>query len=112
KELGLKIIVRKYYDVMGAYGAAVIARPKMGEKRLNSNFKGIGIVCRDYSTASFDLGDCVNNCEIIAHKACREMLARSGGRCGKWSARTPVSSAYSYNSFVLQTFRSMKTTTF
>jgi predicted CoA-substrate-specific enzyme activase len=93
KELGLKVIVPEYYDVMGAYGAAVMVRAKMAEKGSKSSFKGFGIVSKKYTTKSYDCGDCANHCEIVEIISGSEILARWGGRCGKWSARTPVNSA-------------------
>ena len=92
KELGLKIIVPEYYDVMGAYGAAVMTRAKMAESGTESSFKGFEIASKDYATESFDCGDCANHCEIIEIKSVGEILARWGGRCGKWSAKIPVNS--------------------
>ena len=75
KELGLKIIVPEYYDVMGAYGAAVMTRAKMAESGTESSFKGFEIASKDYATESFDCGDCANHCEIIEIKSVGEILA-------------------------------------
>jgi predicted CoA-substrate-specific enzyme activase len=86
EELGVKIIVPEYYDVMGAYGAAIMAKSRMEGERGNSRFKGLDVASKVYITGSFNCSDCTNQCEIIEIKSGNEILARWGGRCGKWSA--------------------------
>lgn len=85
-ELGMEVVVPKYYDVMGAYGAAVMARARKMEEGGKSSFKGFDIVGKNYVTESFECHDCPNNCEIVEIRSDKEILARWGGRCGKWSA--------------------------
>ena len=39
-----------------------------------------------YRSSSFECKGCSNLCEIVEIKAGNELLARWGGRCGKWDA--------------------------
>lgn len=84
KALDLKVIVPRYHHVMGAIGAALLAKnfvSKTGEK---TRFKGFAASEVDYRTASFLCGGCANNCEIVKIEVQGEVLAHWGGRCGKW----------------------------
>jgi hypothetical protein len=38
----------------------------------------------DYATRSFECPGCPNLCEVVEIRVGREVLARWGGRCGKW----------------------------
>ncbi|MDP4091788.1 MAG: acyl-CoA dehydratase activase [Bacillota bacterium] len=84
--LGKKVIIPEYYDVMGAYGAALIAKRKM-EKSIDTNFKGFDACLRDYSARSRECSGCSNVCEVIELFSNDELLASWGDRCGKWSSR-------------------------
>ncbi len=85
KALGLKVIIPGHYDVMGAIGAAVLSRLAMQEKEsLLSNFRGFALSELDYETATFQCDGCSNICEIINLSLDGKLLARWGGRCGRW----------------------------
>jgi hypothetical protein len=47
--LNTKIIIPQYYDVMGAFGAALIAREKMHQKEYRTSFGGFDISKRDFT---------------------------------------------------------------
>jgi len=83
--LGLAVEVPLYFDVMGAVGAALIARDTV-EKQGFSRFKGFEIAGADYRAGTFECQGCPNCCEIIEIKEGEEILARWGDRCGKWSS--------------------------
>jgi predicted CoA-substrate-specific enzyme activase len=85
KELGKKIIIPKYYDVMGAYGAALIAKENALEGGGRTKFYGFESAEKDYSARSMECHDCSNMCEIIEIFSNGESIARWGDRCGKWS---------------------------
>jgi len=42
-----------------------------------------------YRTSSFNCGGCSNNCEIVKIMVEGDVLARWGGRCGKWELDLP-----------------------
>ncbi len=86
RAIGKKIVIPKYHDVMGAYGAALIAKEKMEKASNTTNFYGFGTVDNEYKARSIECNDCSNLCEVIEITSNGEVLARWGDRCGKWSA--------------------------
>jgi len=93
KALNMEIIVPEYYHIMGAIGAAIMARFSMEEKN-KSAFRGFALSELKYEASTFNCDGCPNICEIVNLSLDDELLARWGGRCGKWedleieSART------------------------
>jgi len=85
KETGHKIIVPEYYRVMGAIGAALLAKEEMELNPRKSAFYGIDLVEKNYRTSGFECDGCPNHCEIIEIKVDGQIIARWGDRCGKWS---------------------------
>ena len=84
KALGLEVVVPQHHGVMGALGAALLARAQV--KDTSTAFLGLAVSEKDHSSRSFCCPDCANNCEIV-ELACEEaVVARWGDRCGKWSA--------------------------
>jgi predicted CoA-substrate-specific enzyme activase len=81
--LGCEIIVPKYYNVMGAVGAALLAYEKV--KKINkTNFRGFKLLENNYLTRSFECKGCANVCEILEFRIDDKPVARWGGRCDKW----------------------------
>ncbi|MGI6658562.1 MAG: acyl-CoA dehydratase activase [Dethiobacteraceae bacterium] len=83
KELGLEIYIPEYFAVMGAIGAALLAKEATKEKQ-KTNFRGFAVSTTDYQASSFECKGCPNHCEIVNISADGQLLARWGGRCGKW----------------------------
>ena len=83
KYLGLEVIVPKYYGVMGAIGAAILARGA-SRKKGKTSFKGFNIQEINFKTSSFECKGCSNACEVVQFYENSELLARWGDRCGKW----------------------------
>ena len=83
KALGLQVIVPQYFGVMGAIGAALLAKSNAKEKQ-NTSFRGFAVSEMDYQASSFECQGCPNLCEIVNIAVDGEVLARWGGRCGKW----------------------------
>lgn len=79
--LDCRVIVPKHHMVMGAYGAALLAKEA---NVTGSRFRGNAVLTRQHFTRGILCGDCPNNCEIIEIVDTEEMLGRTGGRCGKW----------------------------
>lgn len=82
KELNYEIIVPKYFKVMGAIGAALLALEKKIKK---TRFKGFNMASIELTSLSFTCSDCANYCEIVVIKRENEIVARWGSRCGKWN---------------------------
>jgi len=87
KALGLELTIPKEYDVMGAFGAALIARRKMtGERNPVTRFNGFDAANRIYETRSFECSGCPGLCEVVELRTDGRVQARWGDRCGKWSS--------------------------
>ncbi len=81
--LKAEIVIPEYFAVMGAIGAALLAKDEVQDGRKTS-FKGFEAAELDYKTSSFNCGGCSNNCEITKIAVEKEVLAYWGSRCGKW----------------------------
>ena len=90
KMLGLKLIVPEHYQVMGAWGAALLARQKVVSGESSSvSFRGIGeIAGSSYTPKGFICSRCANNCEISELYIDGELVSRWGSRCGRWESLT------------------------
>jgi predicted CoA-substrate-specific enzyme activase len=84
KELGMEIIVPRNYDVMGAIGAAMLAREEK-KKTGTTRFLGFGLTNQSFITRSFECDKCSNKCEVVEFLRENTAVARSGDRCGRWS---------------------------
>jgi len=82
--LGTSIIVPEHYDVMGALGAAILARRAVARSG-GTQFKGFHAIRDDFRTKSFDCQGCPNMCELVQIMAGHRVVARWGDRCGKWA---------------------------
>jgi predicted CoA-substrate-specific enzyme activase len=83
KALDLEVIVPEYYHVMGAIGAAILARLSMREER-ESAFRGFALSELQFEAQTFTCDGCPNICEVVNLSLDGALLARWGGRCGKW----------------------------
>lgn len=88
RALGMKITIPKHHDVMGAYGAALIARQaSMTSAGFRTKFHGFHIANNEYGARSIECRDCSNQCEVVEILSNGQGIARWGDRCGKWSNR-------------------------
>jgi predicted CoA-substrate-specific enzyme activase len=81
EELEQEILVPPHHEVMGAIGAAIVAREEHAEV---TRFKGFDVSETCYETATFTCQGCPNQCEIAQLKQDGKILACWGGRCEKW----------------------------
>lgn len=86
KELGCKVHVPEYYDVMGAIGAGILAREYILENKKKTNFKGFEITDFAFKTSSFECDGCPNHCEIVNIYENEKLIARWGYQCARWEA--------------------------
>ena len=84
EELDLEVIVPKYYHLMGAIGAAMLAKEEV-QRKGSTSFKGLGISGFEYTTKSFLCDGCPNSCEIVRIFVQDDLIASWGSRCGKWN---------------------------
>lgn len=97
RALGKQLIIPEYHAVMGAYGAALMAKQaRLKNPDFKSRFYGFSSLNRDYKAKSMECQGCSNSCEVIGIYSDGEVIARWGDRCGKWSEKrvgdTPPSS--------------------
>lgn len=82
--LNMEVQVPLNYDVMGAIGAAILAKEEV-RKKGKTSFKGFSIGRLDHNVNGFECEGCSNRCEIVEIKSNNRILARYGDKCGKWS---------------------------
>jgi len=85
KELGEKVIIPEHHKVMGAIGAALLAKEESENTGKETSFRGFDLVDKEYRTKGFECDDCPNQCEVIEIFIEDELIARWGDRCGKWA---------------------------
>lgn len=83
RELGIPVIVPRYFNVMGAVGAAQLAREEV-MRTGKSNFKGFAITSLEYLTSSFECDGCSNACEVVEINEQGRVIGRWGNRCPRW----------------------------
>jgi predicted CoA-substrate-specific enzyme activase len=83
KLLGVKLIIPKHYDVMGAYGAALLAREETEKPDRKTTFCGIENIHRDFSARSMECNGCPNMCELVSIFSNGRLVAHWGNRCDK-----------------------------
>ncbi len=94
KALNLPVTVPPYFDVMGAVGAALLAKDAVS-RRGPTRFRGFGVTESCFRTGSFECAGCPNLCEVVEVVREEEVIARWGDRCGKWSAASGQQAAIS-----------------
>ena len=82
--LGFEVVVPPHFDVMGAIGAAMLAQRWAASGRENTAFAGWDVPEQAYSTVSWECDGCPNTCEVVEVACDSKVVARWGGRCGKW----------------------------
>ncbi|MGB4701602.1 MAG: acyl-CoA dehydratase activase [Syntrophomonadaceae bacterium] len=87
KYLNTKVTVPPHFAVMGAIGAALLAKEAYAKKK-GTNFKGFNLRDIKFVTNSFECKGCSNACEVVQFFQNGELLARWGDRCGKWELQT------------------------
>ncbi|MBL8045270.1 MAG: hypothetical protein JNL09_01945 [Anaerolineales bacterium] len=82
--LGVTIHVPPHHEVMGAIGAAMLAREAVQRTGQATHFKGFTAGALHYKTVSFECRHCSNHCEIVQVSVDNKPVARWGGRCNRW----------------------------
>jgi len=84
RALGTPVLVPEYHHIMGAIGAAQLAREEMERGDKNTRFKGFHITSMEYQTGSFECNGCPNACEIAEIIENGKIIGRWGSRCNRW----------------------------
>jgi predicted CoA-substrate-specific enzyme activase len=87
--LGIKVVVPEHYNMMGAIGAAIIAKEKV-EKVGRTNFKGFDLAESIFLSTSFECEGCSNGCEVVKIQENESTIGCFGDRCGKWGNKLTV----------------------
>jgi predicted CoA-substrate-specific enzyme activase len=85
KELGLKIVIPRYFNVMGAIGAALYARKQIQRSGQATRFKGYRQLTLTLSPTQFECEGCGNRCEIVRIEQGQKTIAIWGDKCGRYS---------------------------
>ncbi len=85
KELRHEIIIPRYYNVMGAIGAALLAKDYLEKNGYQTRFSGFEITDVNFVPKTFDCNGCPNACEVIEVTREDTVIARWGDKCGKWT---------------------------
>ncbi|MDK2821856.1 MAG: hypothetical protein PWP31_1821 [Clostridia bacterium] len=78
-----EITIPRHFSVMGALGAALLARDYI-KNNPGTKFKGFEVSEENFEADSFVCEGCSNLCEIVNIKEEGKLIARWGSRCGKW----------------------------
>lgn len=85
REIGHEVIIPEHYNVMGAIGAAILARNHIRSSSAGSGFRGFEADTIDFTPTSFECDGCDNSCEVIRVDMNKKTIAMWGDRCGKWA---------------------------
>lgn len=84
RTLQQEVIVPPHFDVMGAIGAALLARDEVLSSGQPTKFRGFEIAQVEYAVNTFECHDCANACEIVVIEMDGAPVATWGSKCGKW----------------------------
>ena len=86
EQVAHSVIIPKYYNVMGAIGAALLAKNQLEESGGKTAFKGFDCIDLEFTPKSFECSGCANACEVIKVLIDGKVAAMWGDKCGKWSS--------------------------
>lgn len=93
QKLGMPVIVPKQHSVMGAWGAALLAKQWHKRSGKETNFRGVNKISSfECIPRTFSCADCSNFCEVNELYIESKLVSRWGSRCEKW-ANLELSSA-------------------
>lgn len=85
RELKMEIIVPRYYDVMGAIGAALLAWKHWERTGSGTRFRGFNRLNTELRPSMFECQGCSNGCEVIRVEQEGMTIAVWGDKCGRYS---------------------------
>jgi predicted CoA-substrate-specific enzyme activase len=80
-ELEVSLVIPKYFDVMGAIGAAKLVKKAKPSKTL---FRGFDLPRKSCSTRGFECGECGNQCEVVELLVDHQVVACWGDLCERY----------------------------
>jgi predicted CoA-substrate-specific enzyme activase len=82
--LETSVIVPEYHKVMGAFGAAILAKERVERTALASKFRGFQTGNEPIESRSFNCRDCDNLCQVTVLYSGDQQLGCFSDRCGKY----------------------------
>lgn len=83
--LQMPVYIPPNHDVMGAVGAAILAREKTMNTQGKTRFKGFSVSCSDFQSRSFICSGCPNQCDVVSVLENQKAIGFFGDRCGKYN---------------------------
>lgn len=84
KELETEIIIPEYYNVMGAWGAAILAKENREKTGKASMFKGKADVMGEWNSKNAVCSGCENRCALTEIYLDENKVGSIGSRCGQF----------------------------
>lgn len=82
--LQLPVFIPQHHEVMGAIGAALLAREKIQQDKSKTRFKGFLVSSSDFQSKSFICNGCPNCCEVVTVLENQQPIGFFGDRCEKY----------------------------
>ncbi|NLN65800.1 MAG: 2-hydroxyglutaryl-CoA dehydratase [Clostridiaceae bacterium] len=82
--LQMPITIPQHHEVMGAIGAAILAREKIQQEDRTTKFKGFSVSTSAFQSKSFICNGCTNQCEVVSVMENQKAVGFFGDRCEKW----------------------------
>jgi hypothetical protein len=83
--LGEEISVPQNFKVMGAIGAAILAKENIEKNNTSTKFNGFDLTDIDFVSKSFECTGCPNRCEVVKILGSKKIIGFFGGRCERWN---------------------------
>ncbi len=88
KILEKQVLIPEHYEVMGAFGAALLARKQFNQQNMTTTFKGCSRIKEmAFQVNCFTCGECVECCQVERYLQDGVVIGASGDRCKKWSGK-------------------------
>lgn len=84
RTLDIPVYIPEHHKIMGAIGAALLAKEETDNNNEKTKFKGFDISEIPYHNNSFECDGCPNTCEIVEIYEQDKVIGRWGGRCPRW----------------------------
>lgn len=85
QEVGQDVIIPRYFGVMGAIGAAILAREQIQATGKTTAYRGLKALEAEFTPTSFICNGCANVCEVVKVTLDGQVVAIWGDKCGKWA---------------------------
>jgi hypothetical protein len=79
----MELLVPEHFLVMGAIGAARLAREATDGHK--TRFASFEVAKVDFQSRTFECEGCANRCEVVELLKDGSVVDRYGDRCGRWS---------------------------